>query len=242
MAVGADPAVWWTALGPIVMAVRVSGKGLPEPDIAQPRPGCADDVRRTSRVLPRPRRVTGRAPSHRERRTSGTHADAPPGRLPAMAITDEDLGHLRRCVELAQEALEAGDSPFGSVLVAEDGTVLQEDRNRERTGDPTHHPEVALARWAAQHLDPAARAAATVYTSGEHCPMCSGAHAVAGLGRIVFAAGTPDFAAWRREHGGSEPRFALLPITTVAPGVPVDGPAPEIRPAVGELYARYLSA
>ena len=25
--------------------------------------------------------------------------------------------HLRRCVELAAEALEAGDMPFGSVLV-----------------------------------------------------------------------------------------------------------------------------
>jgi len=40
------------------------------------------------------------------------------------AVTGADLPHLRRCVELAAEAVEAGDSPFGSVLVAADGTVL----------------------------------------------------------------------------------------------------------------------
>ena len=41
--------------------------------------------------------------------------------------------HLRRCVELAAEAVDAGDFPFGSVLVAADGRVLAEDRNRENT-------------------------------------------------------------------------------------------------------------
>ena len=50
----------------------------------------------------------------------------------------QDLTHLRRCVELAAEAVAAGDFPFGSVLVAADGRVLAEDRNRENTmGDAT---------------------------------------------------------------------------------------------------------
>jgi len=61
--------------------------------------------------------------------------------------TEAGLPHLRRCVELATEAVEAGDFPFGSVLVAADGTVLAEDRNQEVTArDPTRHPELALAR------------------------------------------------------------------------------------------------
>ena len=56
--------------------------------------------------------------------------------------TDAELRHLDRCVELATEALEAGDEPFGSVLVAADGTVLAEDRNRPSPGgDSTRHPE-----------------------------------------------------------------------------------------------------
>ena|SRR5215218_8622186 len=79
-------------------------------------------------------------------------------------MNDDDLAHLRRCVQLATEALEAGDEPFGSVLVAADGTVRTEDRNRVG-GDQTRHPEFELARWAAANLDPAERAAATVDTS-----------------------------------------------------------------------------
>src|SRR3954447_3166033 len=57
--------------------------------------------------------------------------------------------YLRRCVELAAQALDAGDHPFGSVLVGPPDVVLAEERNREVTdADPTAHPELALARWA----------------------------------------------------------------------------------------------
>ena len=44
------------------------------------------------------------------------HAEGDPG-----GVAPEDLPHLRRCVELAAEAVDAGDHPFGSVLVAADG-------------------------------------------------------------------------------------------------------------------------
>src|SRR5699024_9719564 len=83
---------------------------------------------------------------------------------------EHDREWLRRCVDLAAEALDAGDEPFGSILVSADGSELFADRNRVAGGDPTQHPEFAIARWAAQHLSPTERAAATVYTSGEHCP------------------------------------------------------------------------
>ena len=89
-------------------------------------------------------------------------------------ISRIDEGHLRRCVELATQALENGDDPFGSVLVDADGATLAEALNREQTDrDPTAHPELALVRWAIAHLTPDQRATTTVYTSGEHCPMCS---------------------------------------------------------------------
>ena len=117
-------------------------------------------------------------------------------------VTAADLPYLRRCVELATEAVEAGDFPFGSVLVAADGAVLAEDRNREVTaGDATRHPEFELARWAAANMTPPERAAATVYTSGEHCPMCAAAHGWVGLGRIVYVTSTEQAGAWLAEHG-----------------------------------------
>ena len=63
-------------------------------------------------------------------------------------MDERDLTHLRRCVELAGEALDAGDEPFGSVLVDAHDVVCAEDRNRTADGDQTRHPEFALARWA----------------------------------------------------------------------------------------------
>ncbi|RZF03539.1 nucleoside deaminase [Streptomyces sp. SCA2-2] len=154
-------------------------------------------------------------------------------------VTGEaELRYLRRCVELAGEALDAGDEPFGSVLVDGEGTVRAEDRNRVASGDRTRHPEFALARWAAEHLTVAERAAATVYTSGEHCPMCAAAHAWVGLGRIVYAASSEQLTGWLAEWGVPAPPVAALPVATVAPSVTVEGPAPELTAQVRGLHAR----
>lgn len=153
-------------------------------------------------------------------------------------ISDVELKHLRRCIELATEALEAGDAPFGSVLVDGAGNVLAEDRNRRSSGDATRHPEFALARWAAANLDPGERAAATVYTSGEHCPMCAAAHAMVGLGRIVYIVSSCRFEACLAEFGRPAGPVRNLSIGELAPGVVVEGPVPALEPAVCALYRR----
>ena len=156
-----------------------------------------------------------------------------------MAVRDDELPYLRRCVELAAEALEAGDEPFGSVLVSGDGTVLAEDRNRVASGDRTRHPEFELARWAAAHMTHEERAAATVHTSGEHCPMCSAAHAWVGLGRIVYLASSAMLTAWRQEWGLPPGPVRPLAINDIAPDVPVDGPGPDdLVEEIRELHRR----
>ena len=153
-------------------------------------------------------------------------------------MNDVDLEHLRRAVDLAEIALEAGEEPYGSVLVGADGTVLMEDHNRTSGGDQTRHPEFELARWAANHLAPADRATATVYTSGEHCAMCSAAHGWVGLGRIVYAVSTTQLVGWLTEWGIAPGPVRALAVNDVAPGVPVDGPAPELEAEVRALHAR----
>jgi tRNA(Arg) A34 adenosine deaminase TadA len=154
-------------------------------------------------------------------------------------LTDTDRKFLRRAVDLAAQALEAGDEPFGSVLVSPEGEVLFEDHNHVVSGDATQHPEIAIARWAGEHLTAEQRASATVYTSGEHCAMCSAAHGWVGLGRIVIAASTEHFVTWRAELGLAPGAVAPLPIAVVLPGHPVDGPDEQLAAEIGELYKRF---
>lgn len=156
------------------------------------------------------------------------------------ALTSVDRRRLRRCVELAREALDDGDEPFGSLLVDAAGVVRHEDRNRVGGGDRTRHPEFELARWAAANLGPDERRGSTVYTSGEHCPMCSAAHAWVGLGRIVYASSVAQLIAWHEEWGIAPGPVAPLPIDAVAPGIPVSGPDPELADEIRALHARLL--
>ena len=157
-------------------------------------------------------------------------------------LDDAELRHLSRCVELAAEALEAGDEPFGSVLVAADGTVLAEDHNRVASGDRTRHPEFELARWAAANMTPSERAAATVFTSGEHCPMCASAHGWVGLGRIVYVCSSEQLTAWLAELGVPAPPVRPLPVREIVPDVVVEGPVPGLSEQVRDLHRRFHSA
>ena len=156
------------------------------------------------------------------------------------ALTEQERGHLERAVELAEQGLAAGDEPFGSVLVGADGERLAEGRNRVvATGDRTQHPELELARWAARHLAAADRARATVFTSGEHCPMCAAAHGWVGLGRIVYAHSSQQLAAELAELGVAPPPVRTLPVDEVVRDVAVHGPVPDLALRVRQLHRRF---
>lgn len=148
------------------------------------------------------------------------------------------MNHLRTAVDLAHEAFEAGDDPFGSVLVGPDGSELWRGRNLAGSGDETQHPELAAAQWSAR-LSPAVRAGCTVYTSGEHCPMCSAAHGWMGLGPIVYAVSSAQLSSWRASWGSPPSPVVVLPINALTPSVPVSGPVPEFE---GEMYALHRAA
>ena len=154
-------------------------------------------------------------------------------------ISDIDLKHLRRCVELAKMALEKGDEPFGSVLVSANGEVLFEDHNHVAGGDHTQHPEFAIARWAANNMVIEERSKATVYTSGEHCPMCAAAHGWVGLGRIVYASSSEQLVQWLGEWGVAPSRVRNLSIQDVISDTTVDGPVPELAEEVRRLHRQF---
>ena len=154
-----------------------------------------------------------------------------------MLIDDVDKKHLQRCIELARTAVSSGDEPFGSVLVSGQGDVLMEDHNRVAGGDNTRHPEFAIARWAANNMTVDERRQATVYTSGEHCPMCAAAHGWVELGRIVYAASSEQLIKWLTEFGVSPPRVRALPIDHIIKDTTIDGPVLEFAEEIKYLHA-----
>ena len=138
-------------------------------------------------------------------------------------MTDDET-HVRAAFDLAREAADRGNTPFGSLLVS-DGTVLSRARNTTVTDDDiTAHPELKLARWAGRHLTADDRATTTMYTSTEPCEMCSAAVHYAGLERVVFGVSTGAFADLR----GREPGLTCADIVTAKNGTTtVDGPVLE---------------
>lgn len=156
-------------------------------------------------------------------------------------ITPLDIQHLHRCIELAADALNQGDQPFGSILVSEMGEVLFEDHNHIGGSDQTQHPEFNIARWAGQNLPQEERANTTVYTSGEHCSMCAAAHGKVGLGRIVYAASSQQYSQWLKEFGViQESNVISRPIQEVIKNTLVEGPVPELADDIKNLHRLYF--
>jgi len=102
--------------------------------------------------------------------------------------------HMRRAFDLAREAIERGDEPFGTVLVRDDEVVMADSNRINTEDDLRRHPELTLAARAASEWDPDIRAETVKYTSTEPCPMCAGGMLQAGLGRVVYSVSGDEIA------------------------------------------------
>lgn len=118
----------------------------------------------------------------------------------------DDVEAMERCIELAREALDRGDHPFGSVLVR-DGAVFAEGQNRVNTKlDPTAHAESEAVREACKALETSDLAGFTIYASGEPCWMCSTVIRAVGISRVVIG----ELSRW--PTGGYSSSFPILSV------------------------------
>ncbi|HMB50374.1 MAG TPA: nucleoside deaminase [Natronoarchaeum rubrum] len=122
-------------------------------------------------------------------------------------MTDPELDafdherHMRRAFDLAREAADRGDEPFGSVLVRDDEVVATASNRIVTESDLRRHPELDLAKTAHRDFSPDERARTVMYTSTEPCPMCAGGLRTAGLARVVYGVGADEIV----EFAGGEP-------------------------------------
>jgi tRNA(Arg) A34 adenosine deaminase TadA len=98
---------------------------------------------------------------------------------------------MRRALELAREAAEAGEVPVGAVVTCGE-EVIADARNAMRgSSDPTAHAEMVAIRGAAEKLGTSRLDQCTLWVSLEPCAMCAAAVALARMKALRFAADDP---------------------------------------------------
>ncbi len=102
-------------------------------------------------------------------------------------MNNQEENFLRQAISLAKQARQAGERPFGAVLVFNGKVVTQAQDQCRGLNDPTAHAELRLISSYCQSAGHFDLTGATIYTCAEPCVMCSGAIKWAGISRVVFS-------------------------------------------------------
>jgi len=76
----------------------------------------------------------------------------------------DDAKYIRRAIDLARQARERGNHPFGALLVADERIVLEAENTVVSQNNPTHHAELNLVQAAWQTLPSELIRRSTLYT------------------------------------------------------------------------------
>ena len=147
--------------------------------------------------------------------------------------------YLRCANEVAKKARAEGNTPFGAVLVNEEGVVLLEQGNAEGAlHDATAHAELVLASRASRGYSKEELAKCTLYTTCEPCPMCTGGIYWSNIGAIVYGITETTLL----EMTGSDeknPTFAMGAQQVIDAGqkkIDLVGPVEEVQDEILEVH------
>lgn len=113
---------------------------------------------------------------------------------------------MRRCLELARQAREQGNTPVGSLVVLADRIIGEGIEQVPSGNDPTGHAEILACREAIKTLGTRNLDGAVLYSTAEPCLMCSYVIRQSGIAQVVYGLETPMI-------GGAT---SSLPILTAA--------------------------
>lgn len=98
----------------------------------------------------------------------------------------DDVFYMKRALELARAAYDAGEVPVGAVVVR-GGEIISEAYNlRQTRGMATAHAEVLAIEAACEKLGSWRLSGCTLYVTLEPCPMCAGALINSRIDRVVY--------------------------------------------------------
>lgn len=159
-----------------------------------------------------------------------------------MTDKDKHLFYLSRSIEVSRKAREAGNTPFGAILVSPDGKIVLEQGNVEITeSNCTGHAERTLMEEASKRYGRDELWHFTLYTTAEPCAMCAGSIYWGNVGTVVYGISEKRLA---QLTGDDEQNPTLdLPCRNVfmqgRKPIQVIGPFPEVEEAAVAVHEGY---
>lgn len=120
-----------------------------------------------------------------------------------IEATEADLEYMRRCIEIARDALASGDHPVGALVVRAGQILGSGAESTRRLLDVAAHAEVEALRRACREVGALDLRGSTLYTTVEPCYLCSFAIRQLGVARVVIGRAY-------REAGGVTSRHPIL--------------------------------
>ena len=154
----------------------------------------------------------------------------------------EHISYLKRTIELSEQAVRNGNTPFGALLIDKDGNIILEQENIEITEkDCTGHAETTLMRKASKLYSKNFLWNCTLYTSVEPCAMCSGAIYWGNVGKIVYGISEKELL---NLTGNNKQNSTLaLPCRKIfkhgQKKIKVEGPIKEVAEDILEIHKKY---
>lgn len=100
----------------------------------------------------------------------------------------DDEFYMRKALQLARQAWDAGEVPVGALVVLDDVIVGRGYNAPISRHDPSAHAEMMALRDASQQLGNYRLPGVSLYVTLEPCAMCAGAIMHARVARVVFGA------------------------------------------------------
>lgn len=129
-----------------------------------------------------------------------------------MVLPYDDAYFMKRALQEAESALEAGEVPIGAVIVIQDRIIARAHNLTERLNDVTAHAEMQAITAAENFLGGKYLKGCTMYVTLEPCQMCAGALYWSQMGKVIFAAKDP-------QRGCGVMGTTLHPKTTITGGI-----------------------